>query len=108
MRPGGPPPPRFAVLTGGVLLCSLSLCAVAMLSAQTAPASGAARTPASGVATLAQLRQDLQADMASAGVTRAVWAEIMADAQWLNEQSSTPPVRTARRGGHDGPPGRMN
>jgi len=77
MRPGGPSPPRFAVLTGGVLLCSLSLCAVAMLSAQTAPASGAARTPASGVAALAQLRQDLQADMASAGVTRAVWGVVV-------------------------------
>jgi len=82
MRPGGPSwPPRRAVLTGGVLLCSLSLCASAMISAQTAPASGAAQpaaqAAASGAAALAQLRQDLQADMASAGVTRAVWGVVV-------------------------------
>ena len=80
MRPGLWPR-RRAVLAGGGLLCSLSLCASAMLSAQTAPASVVARPPArtaaDGAAALAELRQDLQTDMAVPGVTRAVWGVVV-------------------------------
>ena len=80
MRPGGPWPLRRAVLAGGALLCSLSLCAAGILFAQTPPSGPARPAPAAAAsdeAALAELRQDLQAAIATPGVLRAVWGVVV-------------------------------